>query len=1360
MTSIQQLQISGIRSFNPNPAQRQSIFFQKPLTVILGKNGAGKTTIIEALLNACAGIMPPGSGQEKSSFVYDAKIVGESEVKAQIRLIFTGKDGRMVQVIRSFLVTRVRAKAVFTTLDNTVAYQDPTTLQVVSSTYKASQVDRVIPEMLGVSPAVLEHVIFCHQEAANWPLSSPKEVKLIFDEIFAATRYVLALERFREMAKEYRRQLKDQEGSLLALREHREQAQLLQTGIEKKEAMMRDLKEKSTCALPKVGRLQSALAALNGLEQQTELLTREAALLEGRVEEKREVLERCSFPPEFFDYTSSESVRVKEEEVKIRMSQLSAHCQETKLRISELHLQLRQAEGDARQLSFSTQQMEREEYQHRMHCQKLRHVLGPQRYDERFGGPSNVATISEASLLSAVEDAKTTASDHQSDVRSQLAKLSARVEEASQERITLLRRLDAGNKEQEVVEGLVAQLTSRHESLVRQIEAVEVPSPAAVGSLRVECNAAEQQLSLIRTQKDTNGSGEVQVHRLSTELDELTADAKLLGAKIAKLRLFAGDEEKLLRLEEQLRSAIEEAGSCEETLRSDLQTEVKSLSLELPPSTTQSNGWAVLGESVRALQYQLEGQQRSNRSHCSSLQGVITVACERQRCMLEEAAEHKTAMDALHQMLRVGECAALRAVSGEDIVRVYEEMLLAARNNFAECQCEVSQLSALSCCYDRLISMAEVESTCPVCRRALNKEELQTVHTHDSIQKPSAKLVEEAEVNCVNAARALKALEDAGASVQRIRSLNLSVERLEREMRTEKERADQSAAQLTTCEADYSRIERAVAAVTEVSKALERLLDRSEAASELQRQVASLRASVQTSISSVFAEGEPRLPLSALMDAYEATVSHQQAKHDELIALQQVLGVHTADVSGAERVFNERKAALLSAEAARERLEAMQREAANLTDLIAEQKEKHHQVSLQRLEYQAHLSTVNETLNQAMNNRKKCEEEWYSKRDDSQQHCLALASAVELVRQFVSSGGYHRLQEEREKVTRAQQLVIHLRQQLTAAEQECKMAEDAIENCAGMIARLKDFASHVEKQQTLAAEEARLAEVHQRLVALKASPLKGVEEDLLDNAAEMPLSRLREALQERIRFVEKSQAQLDGTAEALTQDIQQLKKDLGVEKYSDIEKRYRFTFVQVQTTKLAIKDIDKYYTALEKAVQSYHQEKIALINRISADLWRQTYRGSDIDAVHIRSEAETSSVATGRRSYNYRVVMKRGTTDVDMRGRCSAGQKVLASIIFRLALSEVFCCDCGILALDEPTTNLDEDNARSLAEALRVLIEQRRSVRHFQLIVITHDEQFVRALGGHSLDRFYFVHKDRDGAFSVIDEKSANQLFA
>ena len=55
----------------------------------------------------------------------------------------------------------------------------------------------------------------------------------------------------------------------------------------------------------------------------------------------------------------------------------------------------------------------------------------------------------------------------------------------------------------------------------------------------------------------------------------------------------------------------------------------------------------------------------------------------------------------------------------------------------------------------------------------------------------------------------------------------------------------------------------------------------------------------------------------------------------------------------------------------------------------------------------------------------------------------------------------------------------------------------------------------------------------------------------------------------------------------------------------------------------------------------------------------------------------------------FQVVMVKNEAELDMRGRCSAGQKVLASLIIRLALAQTFSANCSIIALDEPTTNLD-----------------------------------------------------------------------
>ena len=153
----------------------------------------------------------------------------------------------------------------------------------------------------------------------------------------------------------------------------------------------------------------------------------------------------------------------------------------------------------------------------------------------------------------------------------------------------------------------------------------------------------------------------------------------------------------------------------------------------------------------------------------------------------------------------------------------------------------------------------------------------------------------------------------------------------------------------------------------------------------------------------------------------------------------------------------------------------------------------------------------------------------------------------------------------------------------------------------------------------------------------------------------------------------------------------------------------------------------------------YHSIKMEEINRLIAELWHKTYRGTDVDTILIRSDNETGK---GNRSYNYRVCMVKEDTEMDMRGRCSAGQKVLASIIIRLALAECFGVNCGLIALDEPTTNLDRDNIQSLAESLHDLINERQQQKNFQMIVITHDEEFLRFMKVAAFcDTYYHVFR-------------------
>ena len=55
---------------------------------------------------------------------------------------------------------------------------------------------------------------------------------------------------------------------------------------------------------------------------------------------------------------------------------------------------------------------------------------------------------------------------------------------------------------------------------------------------------------------------------------------------------------------------------------------------------------------------------------------------------------------------------------------------------------------------------------------------------------------------------------------------------------------------------------------------------------------------------------------------------------------------------------------------------------------------------------------------------------------------------------------------------------------------------------------------------------------------------------------------------------------------------------------------------------------------------------------------------------------------------------------LNMRGQASGGQRMLVSVLLRLAISETLCPNCGFIALDEPTIHLDVEHTRMLAELL------------------------------------------------------------
>ncbi|EFW13558.1 conserved hypothetical protein, partial [Coccidioides posadasii str. Silveira] len=198
-----------VRSFDNT--RSETIQFHTPLTLIVGYNGSGKTvcgvnrdnTIIECLKYATTGELPPNS--KGGAFIHDPKLCHEKEVLAQVKLAFKSTSGARMVVTRSLQLTVKKTTRQQKTLEGQLLMTKEGERTSISS--RVAELDQIMPQYLGVSRAILDNVIFCHQDESLWPLSEPSVLKKKFDEIFEAQKYTKAIDNIKALRKKQNEEL-------------------------------------------------------------------------------------------------------------------------------------------------------------------------------------------------------------------------------------------------------------------------------------------------------------------------------------------------------------------------------------------------------------------------------------------------------------------------------------------------------------------------------------------------------------------------------------------------------------------------------------------------------------------------------------------------------------------------------------------------------------------------------------------------------------------------------------------------------------------------------------------------------------------------------------------------------------------------------------------------------------------------------------------------------------------------------------------------------------------------------------------------------------------------------------------------
>jgi DNA repair protein RAD50 len=133
------------------------------------------------------------------------QLCGEKEVLAQVKLSFKATSGAKMVATRSLQLTVKKTARQQKTLEGQLLMVKDGERTAISS--RVAELDQILPQYLGVSRAVLDSVIFCHQDESLWPMSEPSVLKKRFDEIFEALKYTKAIDNIKALRKKQNEEL-------------------------------------------------------------------------------------------------------------------------------------------------------------------------------------------------------------------------------------------------------------------------------------------------------------------------------------------------------------------------------------------------------------------------------------------------------------------------------------------------------------------------------------------------------------------------------------------------------------------------------------------------------------------------------------------------------------------------------------------------------------------------------------------------------------------------------------------------------------------------------------------------------------------------------------------------------------------------------------------------------------------------------------------------------------------------------------------------------------------------------------------------------------------------------------------------
>ncbi|KAG6237042.1 hypothetical protein E4U25_003111 [Claviceps purpurea] len=1310
MSKIGKLSISGVRSFSPSV--REAIQFNTPLTLIVGLNGSGKTTIIECLKYATTGELPPNS--KGGAFIHDPKLCGEKEVMAQVKLQFCSINDRQHVATRSLQLTVKKTTRSQKTLDCSLVVVNNGERTTTST--RQAQLDEMIPERLGVSAAILDAVIFCHQDESLWPLSEPAALKKRFDEIFEALKYTKAIDNLKILRKKHVETLgnlqndeahnkvnKDRgqraEKRMTALQteieEAREQCERLSSEMQETQEKIREKREQANSFLQIVQNLDNKREqleyrqdAVNELRQTLDELPGDDASLEHSLEQYEQSMERYR-----------------------------EDAEQNKSRYNELQKELADARKDlsAKLSEQGKHQSDKEKYERqcKARMEMIRDAATAHGFDGYDG--DDLADEQVRSFHSQIQNLMGDKKRHLERVQKEnateldsatgvITELEGQKAARTQDRVSAKQRMAAIEKRTSILQNEISLIDVDEGAkaiLDGQLEAIN----SKFGSLQAELEKAnwDQQIS---DENDKLWQLESENEKLSRELVECTRLASERAQLDLRKKEVADRKFKLETLETTWKPKLSVA------IGGDWDT-VDTLESRFQAVASQQN--KALQEARKALEQIKHKQQKEEYELQNVKEALETKTSEAARC-------EKKVLDVLREMR---DDAQIDDYSGE--VDAMETQVEEYRN-------ELSLFDALVDYYTKCKRMLESKKKCLLCERQFGDDQTASLDRLDKkIEKqlnPKGKSDVEGELK--DAVVSLDALRAVRSSYEKYKGLSAELPSLRDQSKAVEAEIDLLERQLEDQQAKVTGEEEKVRDLDGLAKTVSTM-------SQLSKDIKD-------------SEGQVERIMSQHMSAGAATRSAEEIHElqagigEQLRGLKSRISKLTTDrqrmkdqLSSLELERSELKNKVGRAIGQLDKKADIQTQIQSLKEDMAHQRQVMHGADEALEKIEPSIVEARSARDAVLGKGRAKEQVVITERDAIANWLSEFNMLDNDMQAYIERGGPSSLASNERAIAALEKAISRTDADivdLTVRANKLKQDIDSGDRSKKNISDNLHYRKHLRQLEVLRRDIAELQDrnAHEDYERLQS------EARILENQANRLLAERGSVM---------------GTMKTKDEELGRLLQEWTLD-YKDAKHKYRECHIRVETTKAAIEDLAQCGAALDRAVMQYHSLKMAEVNRIAGELWQATYQGTDIDTILIRSDNESSA---GKRSYNYRLCMVKQDTEMDMRGRCSAGQKVLASIIIRLALAESFGVNCGLIALDEPTTNLDRDNIKSLAESLHAIIRARQGQTNFQLIVITHDEDFLRHMRCSDFcDSFFRVKRD-ERQNSVIVRESITKIF-